>query len=142
HHLTISLCCFRFKNIASTSQSSATAAVLRDFMPSYDKLNSLNEKYAGDAFGTAYSELNLQATFSNLGVTDYNVAPGEEVNNFRMKVLESEISKDFAKDTVVREISSGLELGGNVIRAASCVASLGTGEEEAGDSEGEAPVEE
>jgi molecular chaperone GrpE (heat shock protein) len=111
-------------------------------MPAYDKLNSLNEKYDGDEFGSQYRELNLQSTFAKLGVTDYNVTPGEKVNNFRMKVLESEISKDFAKDTVIREVSSGLELDGNVIRAASCVASLGSGEEEAGDSKGEAAPEE
>ena len=104
-------------------------------MPAYDKLNGLKEKYSDGGFGAAYSELNLQATFANLGVTDYNVVPGEEVNNFRMKVLESEMSKDFAKDTVIREVSSGLELDGNVIRAASCVASLGTGEEEEGEGE-------
>ncbi|KAL3899977.1 MAG: hypothetical protein SGARI_006345, partial [Bacillariaceae sp.] len=116
-------------------------AVLRDFMPSYDTLNALQEKYAGDAFGEKYNELNLQATFATLGVTDFNVAPGEEVNNFRMKVLESEASKDFAKDTVIREVSSGLELDGNVIRAASCVASLGSGEEEEGSDEGEATPE-
>ena len=110
-------------------------------MPAYDQLNGLKEKYADDAYGAAYSELNLQATFANLGVTDYTVVPGEEVNNFRRKVLESEISKDFAKDTVVREVASGLELEGNVIRAASCVASLGTGEEQESDSEGGAPEE-
>ncbi|KAG7343014.1 GrpE-domain containing protein [Nitzschia inconspicua] len=117
-------------NIASTSQSSATASVLRDFMPAYDTLNNLQQKYSGDEFGSKYSELNLQQSFVNLGVTNFNVAPGEQVNNFRMKVLEKEVSKDFAKDTVIREVSPGLELDGNVIRAASCVASLGSDEAE------------
>lgn len=72
----------------------------------------------------------MQQTFANLGVTDFEVAPGDEVNNFRMKVLEKEVSKDFAKDTVIRQVSTGLELQGNVIRAASCVASLGSVDEE------------
>jgi molecular chaperone GrpE (heat shock protein) len=103
--------------------------VLRDFLPSYDALNELQAKYANDEFGSKYSGLTLKKTFSNLGVTDYNVSPGDAVNAFRMKVLEKEISKDFPKNTVIREVSPGLELDGNVIRAASCVASLGADEE-------------
>jgi molecular chaperone GrpE (heat shock protein) len=135
--------CLIQQNIASTSQSSATAAVLRNFMPAYDTLNNLQQKYADDEFGSKYSELNLQQSFANLGVTNFNVAPGEVVNNFRMKVLEKEVSKDFAKDTVIREVAPGLELNGNVIRAASCVASLGSGEEEVESGEGgeEEPAE-
>lgn len=117
------------KNIASSSQSSATAVVLRDFLPAYDTLSALKEKYAEDAFGRSYTELTLQQTFENLGVTNYNVEAGEAVNTFRMKVLESEMSKDYPKDTVIRQVSAGLELDGNVIRAASCVASLGAEEE-------------
>jgi molecular chaperone GrpE (heat shock protein) len=104
--------------------------VLRDFLPAYDTLNELNTKYANDEFGSKYIELNLKKSFSNLGVTNYNLNPGDAINNFRMKVLEKEVSKDFPKDTIIREVSPGLELDGNVIRAASCVASLGAGEEE------------
>lgn len=115
-------------------------------MPAYDTLNNLRQKYAEDEFGSKYSELHLQQTFANLGVTNFNVTPGDEVNHFRMKVLEKEVSKDFAKDTVIREVAPGLELDGNVIRAASCVASLGSGEEEEEEEESaeggeEAPAE-
>lgn len=122
-HKTIKL-----KNMASSSQSSATAGVLRDFLPVFDKLNELRGKYGEDSFGSAYKELTLQNTFANLGVTDYNVQPGEPVNNFRMKVLEREMSTEFAKDTIIRQTVPGLELDGNVIRAASCVASSGSGD--------------
>jgi len=117
-------------NIASTSQSSATAAVLRDFLPVYDTLNNLKEFYANDEFGCKYSELNLQQTFQILGVTPYNVVPGEEVNNFRMKVLENEISTEQPKGSVLREVSTGLELDGNVIRPASCITSSGSDNED------------
>ena len=108
----------------------------------YDKLNTLKDAYSGDEFGTKYSELNLQKTFASLGVTDFNVETGDTVNNFRMKVLESEISTDQPKDTVLRQVAPGMELDGNVIRAALCVTSLGA--EEAGDeeSEGEGGTEE
>ena len=101
----------------------------------YDTLNNLKEKHANDEFGGKYSELNLQQTFSNLGVTDFNVAVGDKVNNFRMKVLESEVSKEQPKDTIIREVASGLELDGNVIRAALCVSSLGSGEDEEGEEQ-------
>jgi molecular chaperone GrpE (heat shock protein) len=101
----------------------------------------LKEKYASDEFGSKYVELTLKKSFSNLGVTDFTVTPGEKVNNFRMKVLEKEVSKDYPKDTVLREVSAGLELDGNVIRAASCVASLGP-EEEAEEGESAEEVSE
>jgi len=116
-------------NIASTSQASATAAVLKDFLPMYDQLNTLKETYSDDEFGRKFSELNLQQTFSTLGVTDFNVEAGETINNFRMKVLESEISTEHPKDTVLRQVAPGMELDGNVIRAALCVSSLGAEEE-------------
>mmetsp|Transcript_4719 Transcript_4719/g.12015 ORF Transcript_4719/g.12015 Transcript_4719/m.12015 type:complete len:293 (-) Transcript_4719:92-970(-) len=124
-------------NMASSSQNSAISGVLRDFLPAFDTLNALQAKYSEDSFGGAYSELTLGKTFADLGVTDYNVEPGEPVNNFRMKVLENELSTEFAKDTIIRQTVSGLEIDGNVIRAASCVASSGTGEESEGESKGE-----
>ena len=124
--------------MATSSQASATAGVLRDFLPAFDTLNNLQVKYSEDSFGSAYSELTLGKTFADLGVTDYNVEPGEPVNNFRMKVLENELSTEFAKDTVIRQTVPGLEIDGNVIRAASCVASSGTGEESGSESQGEA----
>jgi len=124
-------------NIASTSQASATAAVLKDFLSMFDKMNTLKETYLEDEFGRKYSELNLQETFSKLGVTDYNAEAGQTVNNFRMKVLESEVSTEQPKDTVLRQVAPGMELDGNVIRAALCVSSLGPEEEGDKITEGE-----
>eukprot|EP00529_Nitzschia_sp_RCC80_P027805 CAMPEP_0113486548 /NCGR_PEP_ID=MMETSP0014_2-20120614/25053_1 /TAXON_ID=2857 /ORGANISM="Nitzschia sp." /LENGTH=258 /DNA_ID=CAMNT_0000380223 /DNA_START=227 /DNA_END=999 /DNA_ORIENTATION=+ /assembly_acc=CAM_ASM_000159 len=90
-------------NMASSSQNNAIAGVLRDFLPAFDALNALQAKYSEDSFGGAYSELTLGKTFADLGATDYNVEPGEPVNNFRMKVLENELSTEFAKDTIIRQ---------------------------------------
>mmetsp|Transcript_16328 Transcript_16328/g.35486 ORF Transcript_16328/g.35486 Transcript_16328/m.35486 type:complete len:273 (+) Transcript_16328:310-1128(+) len=130
-------------NIASTSKASATAAVLKNFLPIYDNLNTLTETYAEDEFGRKYSELNLSQTFEKLGVTNFDVLAGDKINNFRMKVLESEHSNDCNKDTVLRMVAPGMELEGNVIRAAVCVGSLGAEEAAAESSEGdEAPAEE
>lgn len=124
-------------NIASTTKASATAAVLKDFLPIYDTLNNLRGMFSEDEFGKKYSELNLQQTFTNLGVTDFDVEAGQAINNFRMKVLESEVSAEHPKDTVLRQVAPGLELDGNVIRAAMCVSSVGAEEETEESSEGE-----
>ncbi len=83
----------------------------------------------------------MQATFATLGVTDFDVEAGENVNNFRMKVLESELSTEHPKDTILRQVAPGMELDGNVIRAALCVASLGAEEAEEAAEEEEAPAE-
>ena len=115
---------------------------MKDFLPIYDKLNSLRETYQENEFGTKYSALNLESTFETLGVTDFNVEAGEKVNNFRMKVLESEINADFAKDTILRQVAPGMELDGNVIRAALCVSSLGAEEEASAEEEAEEGGEE
>lgn len=129
-------------NIASTTQSSATAAVLKNFLPMYDRFNTLKETYMGDEFGRKYSEINLQKTFSTMGVTDFNVEAGEAVNNFRMKVIESEVSTEHPKDSILRQVAPGLELNGNVIRAALCVSSLGMEEKVEESTEGEEGADE
>ncbi|VEU34919.1 unnamed protein product [Pseudo-nitzschia multistriata] len=129
-------------NIASTSKASATAAVLKDFLPIYDTLNSLRETYSEDEFGRKYSELNLEQTFATLGVTSFDIQAGDKINNFRMKVLESENSNDFEKDTVLRMVEPGMELEGNVVRAAICVGSLGAEGADDESSEGEDTTEE
>jgi len=124
-------------NIASSTQASATAAVLKGFLPIFDKFNNLKESNLEDEFGSKYTELNLQQTFLTLGVTDFNVEAGQKVDNFRMKVLESEVSTEQPKDTVVRQVAPGMEIDGNVIRAALCVSSAGA-EEDSEEPEGDA----
>jgi molecular chaperone GrpE (heat shock protein) len=119
----------------SSGRSSATAGVLADFLPVYDKLNQLKEKYANNDFGSKYGGLSMDATFAKMGVKEYAVAAGETVDNFRMAVGESEYSAEFAKDTVIRPVAGGMELEGNVIRAAECVASLGAEEKAQEDEE-------
>ena len=103
----------------------------------YDRLNELKEKYAGDEFGTKYSGLTMKPTFEKMGVEEYNLEVGAKVDNFRMKVVESDYSSEYAKDTVIRLVAMGMELEGNVMRPAECVASLGTEEEIKAAEEGE-----
>lgn len=123
-------------NIASSSKASATAAVLKKFLPVYDDINALRDAHSEDEFGKKYSEINLDKTFESLGVTSFDIQAGDKIDNFRMRVLESEHSNDFGEDTVLRMVAQGMELEGNVVRAALCVSSLGT--EEAADEGDEA----
>jgi molecular chaperone GrpE (heat shock protein) len=102
---------------------------LADFLPVYDKLNELQEKNAEDEFGRKYGGLSMGPTFTKMGVKEYAVEVGATLDNFRMAVVESEHSSDFDKGTVIRPVAMGMELEGNVIRAAECVASLGAEEE-------------
>ena len=109
----------------SSGRSSATAAVLSEFLPIYDKMDDLKEKFGGDDFGSKYSGLSMENTFEKMGVKQFEVSVGETVDNSRMVVVEGTHSEEFDKDVVVKPLSKGMEFEGNVIRAAECVASLG-----------------
>lgn len=125
----------------SSSRSSSTAAALVDFLPVYDKFAELKERYAGDEFSASFASLSMEASFAKMGVTEYAVEAGQAVDNFRVAIVESEYSNDFAKDTAIRPVAPGLELEGNVIRAALCVGSAGS-EEEANAEANEAAADE
>lgn len=108
----------------SSSKSSAMAGVLRDFVPVYEKMESLKAKYQDSLFGSKYSGLSIGPTFAKMGVKEFSVAEGEPVDLIRMKIVGSEVSA-VAKNTVIRQVKPGLELEGNVVQPAECVSSLG-----------------
>ncbi len=108
----------------SSSKSNALAGVLRDFLPVYDRMDSLKEKYINDEFGSKYGGLSIGPTFSKMGVKDFSVQPGASIDLIRMNVVGSEYS-EAVKDTVIRQVAPGMELEGNIIRAAACISSLG-----------------
>ena len=111
----------------TSNKSGARANVLRDFVPLLDKLLALQEEYSEDGFGKQYGALPgaVKAAFSELGVTEYTVATGDVVNTDRMVVIDSQHSDDHPADTVIQPSALGLELQGNVVRMAECIASLG-----------------
>jgi molecular chaperone GrpE (heat shock protein) len=133
------------QSMNTSSRSSATAGILAEFLPIYDKMNDLNNKYAEDDFGSKYSGLSLAPTFAKMGVTEYEVSPGEPLDRIRMMPKGSEHSSEFQKDTVITALSSGMALEGNVIRPVDCIVSLGAktekdkaDDEEESEDEGEA----
>ncbi|GAX26993.1 hypothetical protein FisN_9Lh301 [Fistulifera solaris] len=118
----------RARSMLNTSnRSTSTAALLTKFLPTMDKLNELREKYGEDSFGKQYNALpgTLMAGFSAMGVADFSVTVGEKMDAERMVAVAEEHSVELPAGTVIREVSSGLQLEGNVIRMAECVVSLG-----------------
>jgi molecular chaperone GrpE (heat shock protein) len=114
--------------VNSSSREAAVASVLQNFLPVLDDLTCLQEKYGSDDFGKSFSALGgiLQGVFKELGVVEYSIQPGDAVNKQRVEVVEEEYSEEFEKGTVIHPVSMGMELQGNVVRKATCVASLGS----------------
>lgn len=111
----------------SSNKSTATASILADFLPVLDKLIELREAYGEDEFGRQYNALPgaMKTALVGLGVKEYAVSVGDKVDASRIIVVEAEHSDEYPVDTVIRPVADGLELEGNPIRMASCVASLG-----------------
>ena len=132
--------------LASSNKQGAVASTLAQFLPVYDKLGELNSAYEEDDFGKQYGALftSMKQAFNDLGTAEYTVSEGDQVDSMRMAVIESEHSTAQPADTVLRVISSGLELQGNVVRPAEVVASLGeeTAEEASNEETSEEPSDE
>jgi molecular chaperone GrpE (heat shock protein) len=117
----------------SSSQETAMASVIQNFLPIFEDLNYLKEKYGENDFGKSFHALTgiLKSGMKELGVEEFSAgAIGDQVDTSRVIVVEEEYSNVFPKGTVIRPISSGMELQGNVMKMAECVASLGKEEEE------------
>lgn len=128
----------------TSNRSSSTAALLTRFLPTMDKLKELRGTYGEDSFGKQYNALpgTLMAGFSAMGVADFTVTAGEKMDAERMVAVAEEHSAELPAGTVIREVTAGLQLEGNVIRMAECVVSLGpesTDGEQQQDKEEDAP---
>jgi len=125
----------------SSNKFAATASILAEFLPTLDKLNELRSQYADDPFGKQYGALPgaLKEAFSEMGAEEYAASVGEKIDNTRIAVLESEYSEEHPVGTVLRPVRTGMELKGNVIRMAECVASLGPENQEEGVAEEDEP---
>jgi len=130
--------------LQSSNKYAATAGILTEFLPVLDKLTNLRDQYNDDEFGQKYSALagGMKAAFTEMGVTEFTVAPGDVVDTSRMVVVDSEYSETAEENTVLRPVAIGMELQGNVVRMAECVASLGTEARGEEDSEEESPSKE
>lgn len=117
------------------------AGVLATFLPILDTLGELQEKYGHDEFGKSYNALPsiMQQVYTDLGAVEYSIAAGDAVDPNRMNVVETVYSDEYPANTVIQPLTLGLDMQGNVIRAAQCVASLGP--EKAMEEEQQPPVD-
>jgi molecular chaperone GrpE (heat shock protein) len=113
--------------LQSSDGNSATASLLMEFLPVWDKLTALRILHSEDDFGKQYNALPgaIISSFNAMGVVDFAVDAGVAVDLRRVRVVETQASDDVAADTVLRAVAGGLELDGNVIRKAEVVASSG-----------------
>jgi molecular chaperone GrpE (heat shock protein) len=117
------------------------ASVMQKFLPVMDELNALGEQYGEDDFAAGYDALrrDFNNVMSNsLDLEEYSVKVGEKLNRFREAVVGNEYSEEVAKGNVLRQVSSGLEVKGNVVRFAECIVSKGSEADEKKKQEDEA----
>ena len=122
------------------SKSAARASVVQSFLPALDEMDAIGARYEGNAFA-ATLQSGLTSEFQNnlkeLGVTEFGVESGDEVVVGRVVAVEEQFSEEFGKGTVITPLKGGLEIQGNIVRPAECVASLGTEAEVAAAAEEE-----
>lgn len=106
----------------------ARASVLQSFLPIVDALKSNADVYADDEFAKKYSALgsDFNNALKNLGVAEYSVEEGENINTLRTTTVKEEYSDTIAKGCVISSVRDGFELKGNVMRMAEVVVSLGS----------------
>mmetsp|Transcript_25282 Transcript_25282/g.41991 ORF Transcript_25282/g.41991 Transcript_25282/m.41991 type:complete len:317 (+) Transcript_25282:226-1176(+) len=137
------------KRIRMTMQSSnketAVAGVVQNFLPVMDDLQLLKTELDGDDFGAKYAGMagNLMGALKELGVEEFSAEIGDVVNAQRMTVVDEEVSTDgsVAKGSILRPVSAGMELAGNVMRMAQVVTSLGSADEQSKEGATEVDVE-
>jgi len=123
------------RNLQTSNKSTSKTNILKEFLPVYDRLDELNAEHGESEFGSKYGGLSLKNVFTSIGVTEYSVEAGSEVN-YKVKVASSQVSADVAKDCVIEQVATGLELDGNLLKEAECIVSLGAEEEPKEDDEG------
>jgi molecular chaperone GrpE (heat shock protein) len=113
--------------LQSSNKYSATASILTEFLPAMDTLISFREKYGDNEFGKMYNALPdaITSGFTSMGCTEYTIASNEMFASSRMTKLDSEPSATIPKDHVLRTVTPGMELQGNIIRLAQVITSSG-----------------
>ena len=118
----------RGANMANT-KSAARASVLQSFLPALEEMEAIGAKYEGINFASTLQSgltLEFENNLKELGVTEYGVESGEEMIMGRVVAVTEEYSEEVAKGSVITPLRGGLEIEGNVVRPAECVASLGS----------------
>lgn len=122
------------QSLASSNKFTATASTLTEFLPIVDSVETLREKYGEDSFGKQYNAVSgsVKSALSELGVTPFEIKAGDVIDDPRkIDVIESQYSTEYPKKgSVIKVISNGMELKGNIVRPAKCIVSLGAAEQQ------------
>jgi len=111
------------------NKMAARASVLQTFLPVLDELDVVGTKYEGNAFASTLDSglrSELKTSLADLGVTEFNVEVGDNIDSGRVVAIEEVYSDEAKKGTVISVLKSGLEISGNVVRPAEVVGSLGS----------------
>jgi molecular chaperone GrpE (heat shock protein) len=127
----------------SSNKEASKASVIQNFLPVMDELLTIKSEIGETDFGQKYGGLSGAMSFAlkELGVVEYTVAAGDAVNPQKVATIEEEYSDSIPKGSVIRPVSMGMELAGNVMRLAQAVVSLGPAQTETAEEDSDAPVE-
>ena len=127
----------------SSNKDASKAAIIQNFLPVMDELRHIQEDIVSEnvEFGTKYSGLlsAMTASFKQMGVEEYAVSVGDAVNPQKVATIEEEYSSEIPKGSIIRPVSMGMELSGNVLRLAQAVVSLGPAPADGGVVDAPAP---
>mmetsp|Transcript_17989 Transcript_17989/g.35801 ORF Transcript_17989/g.35801 Transcript_17989/m.35801 type:complete len:279 (+) Transcript_17989:161-997(+) len=128
----------RGENVAD-NKSAARATVIQSFVPVLDELDAVAARYEGNSFAKSLDALRsgMKSSLGELGVSEFVVGAGDAVDS-RVAAVDEQYSEEFAAGTVISALTSGLEIQGNIVRAAKVVASLGVENSEEEVAAGEA----
>jgi molecular chaperone GrpE (heat shock protein) len=110
----------------------AKADVVAKLMPVYYKLGEVKESLEGSGddevvkAAKSYGALrgNLMAKFAELKMTEMHGAVGQKVSSGRHEAVSYEVATDeFPAGTIVSEVETGYDIGGNVVVRAKVVES-------------------
>ena len=114
--------------LQSSNKYTATAAILTEFLPAMDALNSLKGRYETNEFGKMYNALPdaIRSGFTTMGCTEYSIETNDMFDSNRMISVDTEPSTTVPKDGIIRTVIPGVELQGNTVRLAQVVTSAGS----------------
>jgi len=126
---------------SSSNKLASQASSIQNFLPSYELLESLKDKYVDSEYAQGYAALSLKNAFMQLGVVEFDAKVGEGMDRSQCMVVSEEYSDEYSKGVVIDVVKSGMELNGYVIRLAECVVSLGSEEDAMREAEAAAEAE-
>jgi len=134
----------RREETSSKMKTTEVAGVLKSFMGTFKKFAEIREKFVDedeDIQKIVGSYKALETSFVNeftgIGAREFHAVEGEDMNFARLNKIGEEFSGEVAAGKVIREVTNGWEIRGEILEKAECVVSLGEEEEKVEEEEEE-----